>query len=144
MSCIEKFVYACELKNVEEVKGQIAEGVDINARSSDGLSGLSVAMHDNQVSTVKVLLACSNIRLDSTDYRSGWTGLHYACFLNTVESIDLFLAHPGCTKQIVRMKDRNGYTAQMLANKMGSFRRIKEFLEKTDNVWTGNDGLGND
>ena len=45
----------------------IAEDVDVNARDRRGVTGLVLAMRNNMVSTVRLLLACQTIRLDSTE-----------------------------------------------------------------------------
>ena len=52
------------------------------------------------------------------------TALHAACQfnptwlkLNQVECVELFLTHTSCTKEIVRMEDDAGLTAEMWAIK---------------------------
>ena len=91
----------------------------------------------NKVSTVRVLLACRTIRLGNTNRDSGRTGLYCACGNNHVECVELFLAHPACTKQIVTMMDKNKKTAEMMAKNMAHHdcvRIIREFIDKTDDV----------
>ena len=92
---------------------------NVNARDRRGVTGLVLAMRNNMVSTVRLLLACQTIKLDSTEKDTEWTGLHYACMYNNVDSVRLYLAHPACTKQIVTILDWKGETADMLASSRG-------------------------
>merc|ERR1719369_2185390 len=55
---------------------------------------------------VKTLLGCNNIRLDIKD-SYGWTALHCAANNDKVESVELFLAHPACNKEIVKMENND-------------------------------------
>ena len=84
-----------------------------------------------------LLLDCSTIRLDNTNSVDWQTGLHNACYCNNVDCVRLFLEHPACTKQIVTMVDREGLTAEMLANEMDKHdcvRMVRELLGKPDSA----------
>ena len=101
------------------------------------MSDAEASVYANNVST-------ANIRLERTKIKKGLNGHHLVVFSKTV--FKLYLANPACKKQNVRMKKRDAYTgtAQMWADKRGNFRIIKEFLENTDIVQTGDVGLEND
>merc|ERR1712179_451017 len=91
------------------------------------------AMTRGNTEIVKILLDCHNIKLDTQD-RAGNTALHYACLSNQVESVKLFLAHPSCTKEVARIMNNMGRTAEMLGNKECA-RLVRDFtgpLEEDD------------
>ena len=61
--------------------------------------------------------------------------LHYACGKNSIESVKMFFAHPTCNKVIVEIKDNDGYTAEMIAEKNGypeCARLIREFTKSNE------------
>jgi len=133
MADTNKFVNACRYNNVSVVRQMLDRGQDVNARDRTGFPGLYLAMWHNHTDCVAALLGTRNIMLDSTYSYSEWTGLHIACYHNSVESVRLFLAHPACTKQVVTMLDKEGKTAEMIASSKGyqdCVRIIKEFLDK--------------
>ena len=133
MSESERFVIACLNNNAAEVRRMMAEGVDINARSSVGCPALCGAMYENHVDIVRLLLSSRQIKLDITGCYTGCFGLHEACANNSVESVRLFLAHPACTRETVMMVDREGNTAEMDATANGNFacaKLIREYLDK--------------
>merc|ERR1719450_778219 len=83
---------------------------------------------------VKILLGCDNIKLDIKD-KFGRTALHAACQFNQVECVELFLTHTSCTKDIVRMEDNAGLTAEMWAIKEDNqlcARLVRKYLENDD------------
>ena len=111
-----------------------SEGADVNCRDIFGGTGLMGAMCNGNTEVVRVLLGCKNIKIDIKN-RFGWTALHYACHNNQVESVKLFLAHPTCNKAIVRMKDMNRMTAEMVATDEGNHdcaRLVREFNNETE------------
>merc|ERR1712179_575653 len=78
---------------------------------------------------VKLLMGCRNIKIDLVN-KNGWTALHFACLTNQVEGVKLFLAHPTCNKEIVRIGDEFGATAEMIADMRGNkecSRLVREF-----------------
>ena len=113
----------------------ISEGVDINCTDGElGITALMYAMTYGNTEVVSTLLGCANIKIDARD-RQGWTALHRACFRNSVENVQLFLTHPTCTQYIVRMKNKYGDTAEMMAEYCGNrecARLIREFDAKED------------
>merc|ERR1739840_66451 len=117
MENIEEFIDACEDNKVKEVRRMISEGVDVNDLDSDGRTALIKAMGIGRTEVVRILLVCNNIKIDTKDVITDRTALHFACFLNQVESVQLFLAHPSCNKDIVRMEDSLGMTAEMWAKR---------------------------
>ena len=135
MENIEEFIDACENNKVKEVKRMIAEGVDINDLDSDGRTGLIKAMGNGRTEVVRILLGCNNIEIGTKDVITDRTALHFACYHDKVKSVKLFLAHPSCTKEIVRMKDDLGFTAEMWATANSNHecaRLVREFLKQDD------------
>ena len=120
---------------VRKVRRLISEGVDINGvHSRYGCTGLIVGMLHGNTDIVRTLLECSNIKIDIKD-SYGWTALHCAANNNKVESVELFLAHPACNKDIVKMKNNDGMTAEMMAEEEGNqecARLVREYLENND------------
>ena len=58
-----------------------------------------------------------------------------ACYNNRVEFVQLFLAHASCSKDIVRMENIAGATAEMEADIQGNHecaRLVREYLENND------------
>merc|ERR1719233_413158 len=108
------------LENMKEVMvlEMISAGVNVNGLH-DGFSGLSVAMTAGNVEVVKILLGCQDIKIDLKT-KHGMTALHFACLNNQAECVKLFLAHPTCSKDIVRIVDENGATAEKIADKRGN------------------------
>merc|ERR1712129_33935 len=137
---ITQFVNACCYNQVSVVRRMISEGLDINARDINASvrneeTGLFAAMSNNKTDIVRLLLAHSDIKIDTTDSITGDTALHLACNFKSVESVRLFLAHPSCTRDIVTMVNRYGVTAEMRAKTMGyhySAYLVMEYLETKD------------
>ena len=86
--------------------------------------------------------------------QAGMTALHAACQfnptwlkLNQVECVELFLTHTSCTKEIVRMEDDAGLTAEMWAIKEDNqlcARLVRKYLENDDDIadYRNNVGVG--
>merc|ERR1712179_462592 len=107
MDNITMFARACMDNKVIEVRRMKAEGMNINDKNGDGITGLMVAMSEGNVKASTELLNCNNIKIDIED-DVGNTALHWACFFNRVESVKLFLGHPDCKKDIVRLENKMG------------------------------------
>jgi len=133
---IDTFVHACLLNKVTEALDLLDEGVDINGGNYNGKTGLMGAMMMGSMEVVEILLARDDLILDTTD-NSGKTALHYACIYNRVESLKLFLEHPGCRRDLVVLKTISGNTAEVLADKKGNndcARLIREFVQDTEEI----------
>jgi len=98
--------------NIERVV-ELLPQVDVNARHEKGWTALHTAMIVGNADIVKLLLGRRDILLDSRV--NGETALHAACKNNNVECVRLFLAHQGCTNEIVGLEDKDGNTAEVLA-----------------------------
>jgi len=134
MGKTNNLIDACLANNDKKVRQMISEGVDINWRDEFGGTALMYAMERGTTELVSILLGCADIKIDATD-RQGWTALHLACCDNNVENVQLFLTHPTCTQYIVRMKNKDGDTAEMVAEYFGNrecARLIREFDAKED------------
>ena len=78
----------------------------------------------------------NNIKIDIKD-SDGCTALHTACEYNEVECVQLFLTHNTCTKDIVRLKNKIGETAEMIADRKGYHecaRLVREYLENNEDA----------
>merc|ERR1719206_11922 len=97
-------------------------------------TGLMSAMSASSNKAVRILLGCTNIKIDIKD-DVGYTALHYACINNNIEGVKLFLEHPTCNKDIVNTKDKWGRTAEMRADRNGNqecAKLVREYLENND------------
>merc|ERR1712179_183042 len=82
----------------------------------------------------RILLSCNNIKIDIKNIH-GSTALHLACHFNRIESVKLFLEHPTCNKDIVRIKNKLWMTAEMIADMNGNkecAKLVREYLEDND------------
>ena len=114
---IKKFVAACGYNNSIETVRDLLPVVNINCKHENGWTALYTAMLCNNLEIVRLLLTSQDIILNTTvDYA---TGLHAACKNNNLGCVQLFLNHPGCTRDIVKLKDKNGNTADILARLQG-------------------------
>merc|ERR1739842_283339 len=84
-----------------------------------GDTGLIFAMCDGNPVICRVLLGSNRFKLDTKE-EDGMTALHAACEFNRIECVKLFLEHPTCNKDIVRMVDNSGETAELLADRKGN------------------------
>jgi len=127
------FCQACRRNNGPEVIRMISAGVDINRGDRKyGVTGLMGAISKGSTEVVEILLDHEDVKIDTTD-KINRTALHYACNLNNIEGVKLFLKHPSCTKDIVGMMD-NVYweTAEMVAKRQGNnecARLVRDYLE---------------
>merc|ERR1712179_274160 len=131
---IEEFVSACGFNKAIEVRSMISEGVNINGKDTWGYTGLMWAMIESNTEVSRILLSCNNIEIDIKNHDSG-TALHHACYNNRIDSVELFLEHPTCNKEIVRIKTKGGNTAEMIADKRGNkecAKLIREYLKNND------------
>ena len=119
MSEVDRFVLACSVNMVSEVREMLARrpGI-INMRDSWGVTGLHRAMVSNSRDVVELLLAMEYIDIAVTNSDNS-NPLHYGCYSNSVESVRLYLAHRHCNIDIVTMQDRHGNTPQMVARDPG-------------------------
>jgi len=134
MSEVDSLVRACytnELATVRELVGR----VDINGRGRDGEPPLYQAMRYGNHQVVEILLARTELELAMTDTLYQWTGLHAACYRGNALCVQLFLASQQCTKHMVRLEDRNGKTAEMLARQARNHecaRLVSDYLATPD------------
>jgi len=130
MASIHTFVMGCMTGKVKEVRRSVAAGVDINGRAGVGI-GLIEATRHGHFEIVKILLENNAIKLDATDDH-GETALHVACHRNQLECVRIFLQHCECTVRLVKMKNYEGKTAEMIASDniggYGCARKIGKFL----------------
>merc|ERR1712179_477807 len=146
---VKKFVAACGYNSNIETVRDLLPIVNINARHKNGRTALYTAMLCNNIEIVRLLLASPRIHLDTTVFSA--TGLHAACQNNNLECVELFLSHPRCTRDIVRMEDRDGNTAEMLASQHGHVEcaeivhdyllDVAGVMQRVDRMDTGPDRL---
>ena len=138
-SSIDSFIQVCIFNQVLQVEKLIKEGVDINGVNNVGQTGLMMAMMFGNTEVAAALLAHVDIKLDTTDIY-GSTALHWACLGDEVESVKLFLGHPDCTKEVVKMRDEDGEAAaKCYSRECGKL--IKEFMgDINDDIQRKNNG----
>ena len=136
MDLPSEIIAACDDDNVIEVNRMLSDGVDVNIVNEDGATGLIMAMILGKTEVSRILLGCNNIKIDIKD-SYGNTALHYACDSNNIECVRLFLEQSTCNKDIVKMKNNDGETPEMIAEQdYGSnnecARLIREYLKSND------------
>ena len=125
---------ACSTGDNTKVQSILTDGsVDMNS-SPDSDHGdyntpLQVAMSNNHPSIVTTLLSSQHIRLEVIHRLFGWTGLHYACFSNSVACVNIYGRDYRCTPAIINMKDNHGETALMVAVRRGNLECVRELAE---------------
>ena len=79
---IDDLCKACLEGDKEQVEDIIAKGeVDVNKNNTNGRAPLICAVMKGHPMVVKVLLNCTETRLDVVDESNdGWTALHWACW----------------------------------------------------------------
>ena len=133
MSVQDRFVTACGDRKDLSLVMTLLPTIDVNKVSSDGYTALSLAMWYNHTEIVQLLLDSDQIILGTVESDDYSTVLHDACYMNSEASIRLYLGHKDCNPAIVTMKNVNGYTAEMEADKFGNTEcssLIREYLAR--------------
>ena len=116
--------------------------IDVNIRCSSGNTALGMAVLYENTVAVSNILSREDTKLDSIEYETEETALHYACVDNgdnnyNEEYVHMILAHPGCTKDLIIMKNKEGKTAEQCAEANsyhGCVRLIREYLAYHEDV----------
>ena len=131
---IEKLINAVEGEHEDEVKRLLSGGLDVNSLIESMWTALDIAMRQNKVSIVKLLLARPETRLDITD-NTGYTPLlHIACEENSAEVIRPYCRDARCTPALLNMKC-DGSTPLMEAVYWGNLDCVRELARVEGVDW---------
>lgn len=141
-------IYSVIMRETEKVKKLIQSGIDVNKQTYDGNTALMIAISDNNVDIVKILLEVSNTEIENENNETALmiaTGrndlielvLQYAnpnyqnkfgrtALMNTtnLDIINLLIKHGAD----VNIQDNNGYTALMIAVITGYLEHVNLLL----------------
>ena len=129
MSAASQLISACKSGDIQTVTRLVSRGTDVNSEDRHGVTGLHWAMSRNDLPIVTYLLASDIIIIDKHNSYGSNTPLHDGCRNNSYESVQLFLAHPSCTGDIINKRDIDGYTAVMLAARKGHLQCVRLLTE---------------
>ena len=129
---------AANLGHFSIVARLLEYNVDVNQQDSGGLTALSLACIKRSYLTVKLLLEKKGIDVNSVEYITGRSVLHFAAVINDSSIVKLLLQHGADPA----LKDRQGGTAMLRAVDRGSYEVIETILrsdmEIDLNIWDDN------
>lgn len=107
------FFNAAQYGHLEDMKAEIAKGIDINKQSNfDGHTALmNAARCSEALNTLKELLSYPHIEINATD-KAGWTALHHAAGWFRTRNLKELLKHP---KIDINAQTRMGQSALVVA-----------------------------
>lgn len=97
---------------------------ELNERDVFGRTIIHIICILGRFDLLKYLLQNSNLNIYIVDYESGWTGLHHSIFYGKISCARLLLDH---TRDLVKIKDRNGLTAIDIYHLKYSYQNLKIF-----------------
>jgi ankyrin repeat protein len=109
---VESFLKSENMK-IELVKKMIEqiEELNINVQNKYGVSALHLAVHDNNIELLELLLKNKNININIQD-KSGVSALHFAVLYNNIELLELLLQNKNIK---VDIQDIRGTTPLTIA-----------------------------
>ena len=91
--------------NIEAVKQHLADGVDVNAKNSDGQTPLHYAAMEGYKEIVELLIA-EGADLNAKNGLLGKTPLDWAIFFKKTETVNLLRKHGGKTRDELKAEDK--------------------------------------
>ena len=102
-------LYACRAGHADMVAYLLKLGANPNVISKKGTTPLLEAVNSQSVESVQLLLAQSNINVNSApDKKAGETALMHAAHIGNIDIIEMLLNHPGID---VNLQNKNGSSA---------------------------------
>ncbi len=101
---------------------------DIEAKSSDGLTALALAVKQDNAAMVKHLLAKG--ANPNTELDNGNTSLHYACYGGNIMVVSILISY----KSNINKADDNGETPLIIAIMTKKLKLVKLLIENQVNV----------
>merc|ERR1712189_4874 len=99
---------ACRKGDIDIVRSLLAtEEVDVNVKDDDGVPALHLAVYNNHVNIVKLLLDNQRIILENTSANNKGTALHGACYFNHFSIIELIVKHERFKQELLNMKNKD-------------------------------------
>merc|ERR1712179_425007 len=97
--------------------------VDVN-EVFDDTTPLISAIIWKRANIVRILLSNPNTQLDMTDSK-GYTCMHWACYHDTAEILELLVGDNRCTRDLINMKSEGGDTALIVCVWRASIQALK-------------------
>ena len=123
-------IEACRVGDADAVRRLlVADGIDVNVRSSNGYTPLMVACQQGATAAAAVLLSDPRVRRDARnpwmDHRSAF---HLAAWCGHGKMIRLCLGDSGFEPSLINARDRRGRTALMIASSKGHTEVVHALL----------------
>ena len=115
----------CHAGKLDLVRSALARGVDVNIKNDVGMTGLMVAMRQNQNSIARLLLEQPTVDLNCVD-KLWTTALHHAVFSGNLEGVQLLLADRRLTT--INKTNCMGRTPAMIAIGEKNANCLREFV----------------
>merc|ERR1711915_113450 len=134
---------ACRKGDIDIVRSLLAaEKADVNVKDDDGVPALHLAVYNNHVNIVNILLDNSKIRLENTSANNKGTALHGACYFNHFSIIEVIAKHERFTQELLNMKNKDGETAVHVSVKYGYLEGLKTLAEVPGVDFNSRNGKG--
>lgn len=119
----EQLIRAVDEYDIDDIAPLVRGGADINARNSEGLTLLQMAVRDRMEDIAEILL---NLGADPNlkAHQNGYTALHYAADKGDEDVIDLLLKH----KADPNIQDRRRQTPLHVAAEGGEEDIVKKLV----------------
>ena len=115
------------LGDINEVKTALDEGANVNITNSHGRTPLMIAVIDDNINMVDVLLPHKDI--DVNLFSGGWTVLMFACVDDNLEAVKSLFKHRDIN---INLRNGEGKTAFMLALRHSRRKIVELFLTRND------------
>eukprot|EP00092_Neocalanus_flemingeri_P034488 GFUD01037500.1.p1 GENE.GFUD01037500.1~~GFUD01037500.1.p1 ORF type:complete len:154 (-),score=22.61 GFUD01037500.1:726-1187(-) len=125
----ERLLAACRYSDFSHFSRAIRMISDNNADVNyyDGCSTpLNIALHNQNFHTAKYLLNVSGIDINKSDLY-GRTPLHFSCYHNSTEIIQILCGDPALTS--LNSRDVSGKSPLMVAVQFGNIQAFKEMIK---------------
>ena len=125
----EQLIRAVDEYDIDDIEPLVRGGADVNARNSEGLTLLQMAVRDRMEDIAEILLKLgADVNLNAQ--QNGYTALHYAADKGDEDLVDLLIAH----KADPNAADRRRQTPLHIAAEGGEEDIVKKLVAAGANV----------
>ena len=120
----EKLISAVDEYDIDDIEKLVRAGADINARNSEGLTLVQMAIKDRTEDIAEILLSLgADVNLKA--HSNGYTAMHYAADSGDEDLVALLLKH----KANVNIADKRGETPLHIAAHEGHEDTVRKLLD---------------